>query len=105
MVFKKKDDDSFGRKMFSGDWKCSQCGAAITELPFEPSGDLPIYCRDCHRERRGQTRGNRGGGFQRQMVQGNWKCAGCGAVITELPFEPRPGQEIYCRDCYRSRRG
>ena len=103
MVFKKKDDD-FARKMFSGNWKCSQCGTAITELPFEPSGDLPIYCRDCHRERRGQAGGNRGGGFQRRMVQGNWKCAGCGTDITELPFEPRPDQEIFCRDCYRSRR-
>ncbi|MDP2860222.1 MAG: hypothetical protein Q8N98_00750 [bacterium] len=24
--------------------------------------------------------------------------------MTELPFEPRPGQEILCRDCYRSQK-
>ncbi len=105
MVFKKKSDDSFQRKMYQGNWKCSQCGTAITELPFEPSGDLPLYCRDCHRERRGQRQGGSGrGDFQRKMYQGNWKCSDCGADITELPFEPKSDQEIFCRDCYRSRR-
>jgi len=103
VVFKKKDDDSSARKMYQGSWKCSQCGAEITELPFEPSGDLPIYCRECHQARLNERRGNRGS-FQRRMYQGNWKCASCGAEITELPFEPKEGQEIYCRDCYRSRR-
>ncbi|MBI2624346.1 hypothetical protein HYW67_02525 [Candidatus Parcubacteria bacterium] len=44
--------------MFQGNWKCSQCGADITELPFEPSGDRPIYCRDCHRQRRDAFRRN-----------------------------------------------
>ena len=88
--------------MYQGNWKCSQCGTEITELPFEPSGDLPIYCRDCHRERMNQRRGDRG--FQRKMYQGNWKCASCGADIAELPFEPKEGQEIYCRDCYRNQK-
>jgi CxxC-x17-CxxC domain-containing protein len=86
--------------MYKGNWKCSQCGTEITELPFEPSGDLPLYCLNCHRERTNQGRG----GFQRKMFQGNWKCAGCGADITELPFEPKEGQEIFCRECYRNRR-
>lgn len=45
--------DSFGqRKMYQGDWTCSQCGAKITELPFEPDGNRPIFCRDCHRQMR-----------------------------------------------------
>jgi len=91
------------RQMYQGKWKCSQCGAEITELPFKPSGDLPLYCRDCHRERRSQRRG--GGNFQRKMFQGKWKCSGCGKDITELPFEPKEGQEILCRDCYRSQKG
>ncbi len=44
----------FQRKMYQGDWKCSKCQAAITELPFEPDpGRLDqLLCRDCHRERR-----------------------------------------------------
>ncbi len=40
------------RQMVQGDWSCSKCGAAITELPFEPDGERPLYCRDCHRQRR-----------------------------------------------------
>jgi len=40
----------------------------------------------------------------RQMFQGNWKCSGCGADITELPFEPAEGRDIFCKDCYRKNR-
>lgn len=32
--------------------KCAECGVAITELPFQPSADRPVYCRDCNRKRR-----------------------------------------------------
>lgn len=38
------------------------------------------------------------------MVQGQWQCAGCQKEITELPFQPREGQEVHCRDCYASKR-
>ncbi len=41
----------FSRPMVQGNWKCSNCGAAITELPFEPDASRPIFCRDCHRQR------------------------------------------------------
>ena len=36
---------------FTGDWQCSQCGAAITSLPFEPKGDNPegLLCAACWR--------------------------------------------------------
>lgn len=58
MVFQKKfDRDSsqgFERKMYQGDWTCADCGAKITELPFQPSPDRPIYCRECHAKRRAQ---------------------------------------------------
>lgn len=39
------------RQMVQGNWTCSQCGAAITELPFEPDGERPVFCRDCHRQK------------------------------------------------------
>jgi CxxC-x17-CxxC domain-containing protein len=39
------------RKMFTGNWNCTKCGTEITELPFEPDGVKPLFCRDCHRER------------------------------------------------------
>jgi len=34
------------------DLKCAECNVEITELPFEPSQDRPVYCRDCNRARR-----------------------------------------------------
>ena len=60
MAFKKFEErpreGGFERKMFKGDWKCADCGKEITELPFEPSPDRPIYCRDCWAKRRSQFR-------------------------------------------------
>ena len=44
------------RQMFKGDWKCAECGTPITELPFQPDPDRPIYCRECHAKRRTQFR-------------------------------------------------
>lgn len=46
------------------------------------------------------------GGMERKMVKGDWKCAECGAPITELPFEPDPSRmdQLRCRDCHRKRR-
>jgi len=32
--------------------KCAECGTDITQLPFDPSPDKPVYCRDCNRKRR-----------------------------------------------------
>ncbi len=51
--FKDRPKRDFGdRQMFKGNWKCADCEKEITELPFEPSEDRPIYCRDCHAKRR-----------------------------------------------------
>ncbi|MEK7566722.1 MAG: hypothetical protein AAB527_01125 [Patescibacteria group bacterium] len=43
---------------------------------------------------------------ERKMYQGNWKCAKCGAEITQLPFEPDPARlgQLQCRDCHRKTR-
>jgi CxxC-x17-CxxC domain-containing protein len=30
---------------------CSNCGKE-TEVPFQPSGDKPVYCRECFEQRR-----------------------------------------------------
>ena len=35
------------REMFSA--VCAECGAE-TEVPFRPSGNRPVYCRDCFRK-------------------------------------------------------
>jgi len=94
------------RPMFSGNWTCSGCGGAITELPFEPDPARAgtLKCRDCHRNSRPERSGGGGGDRPRRpMVQGNWSCSECGGAITELPFQPRPGGEttLKCRDCFR----
>jgi len=52
MAFDKNQKGNFQRQMYKGRWKCSECGAEITELPFEPDGTRPVYCRDCYRKRR-----------------------------------------------------
>lgn len=57
MAFKKFDEperDFPPRKMVQGNWKCADCEKEITELPFEPSPDRPIYCRECWSQRRAQ---------------------------------------------------
>lgn len=36
---------------------CAQCGRE-TEVPFQPRGNRPVYCRDCFR-----TQAPQGGGF------------------------------------------
>jgi CxxC-x17-CxxC domain-containing protein len=33
---------------------CSACGKQ-TEVPFEPSGSKPVYCRECYQSRRPAT--------------------------------------------------
>jgi CxxC-x17-CxxC domain-containing protein len=37
------------RQMFTA--KCSSCGG-VAEVPFQPSGDKPVYCRDCFQQQR-----------------------------------------------------
>jgi len=59
-------DNNFQRKMYQGNWQCSKCQAAITELPFEPDQNRlgQLLCRECHRERVKSFGGGRGR-FQR----------------------------------------
>lgn len=46
------------REMFSA--TCSACGGEA-KVPFQPSGDKPVYCSDCFRSQR-NTGGGGGGG-------------------------------------------
>jgi len=47
------------REMFSV--TCSSCGQEA-QVPFQPSGDKPVYCSSCFQQRGG---GNRSGGYSR----------------------------------------
>lgn len=98
------------RQMYDVDVDCAKCGKHIDKLPFQPSGDRPVYCSDCNREfRQKKTGGNMGGGMGRgprkPMFSGNWTCSSCGASITELPFQPRDTSTLLCRTCLQAQRG
>jgi len=58
MAFQKFDEGGAGnlppREMVKGDWKCSECQTAITELPFNPAPDRPIYCKECWSKKRAE---------------------------------------------------
>ncbi len=41
--------DRSQRKMFSA--ICASCGKETT-VPFQPTGDKPVYCRDCYQAQR-----------------------------------------------------
>ncbi|NLO20752.1 MAG: zinc-binding protein [Syntrophomonadaceae bacterium] len=56
---RKQQRNSFGnsrgredRQMFST--VCAACGQETT-VPFEPTGDRPVYCRDCFQARRANS--------------------------------------------------
>jgi len=49
MEERRDSGDRFGREMHKA--KCSECGKEC-EVPFKPSGDKPVYCRDCYQKHR-----------------------------------------------------
>lgn len=96
------------RQMYDVDLSCAKCGTHISQLPFQPSGDRPVYCSECNRTYRDSRQGGGSrGGFSRaprQMYQVNLTCAGCGQAITQLPFQPTGDKPVYCRDCMQAKR-
>jgi CxxC-x17-CxxC domain-containing protein len=48
----------FDRQMH--DATCAECGQA-TQVPFIPSGERPVHCRDCYSRQRGGRQSNGGG--------------------------------------------
>jgi len=46
---KEEKMDKFGRELFKA--KCADCSQDC-EVPFKPSGDRPVYCRDCFQKHR-----------------------------------------------------
>lgn len=41
-------------KIYHGDWSCTECGGKITELPFQPSPERPVYCKECWAKKRAE---------------------------------------------------
>jgi len=85
---------------------CRDCGREFVfttgEQEFYLSHGLqnePSRCPECRTTRRRERQG--GYGQPRQMY--NVVCANCGAETT-VPFEPREGRPVYCKECYAKMR-
>ena len=83
--------------------QCSECGAtfvftASEQQFFQSKGYThePKRCPTCREARRTRRTGS-GERQARQMYPA--VCATCGKE-TEVPFVPREGRPVYCRDCY-----
>src|SRR5437016_5273939 len=61
-------DRSYGadRPMFQT--ICSKCGNSC-EVPFRPTGEKPVYCRDCFRDQPSSDSRREGGNFSRPSFQ------------------------------------
>lgn len=136
--------------MFEGNWKCSICGGAITQLPFQPRSESGLTCRTCYAKSKetatstpeavapemftasepaphdgipdydelqtasepmsvedsfaGLEVGEAVAPGEKPKFTGEWKCAGCGATITSLPFQPRDTSNLKCLDCFKASR-
>lgn len=89
---------------------CRDCGRPFTFTAgqqefFAQKGftNKPGRCDDCRAAHRagggGGSRGASRGGSQRELFKAT--CSQCGGVA-EVPFEPRNGRPVYCRDCFAS---
>lgn len=96
---------------------CAECGVQTT-VPFKPTGQRPVKCRDCFQKDRpaggrGPPRSGGGGGFGGPRGGGGFggdrgadrpmfdaTCTRCGTQ-TQVPFKPTPGRDVFCRDCFR----
>lgn len=84
---------------------CRDCGQEFVfsaeEQEFYQSHGLqnePRRCPEC----RAAKRRERGGSNQpRQMF--TVTCAECGAETT-VPFEPKEGRPVYCKECYAKKK-
>ncbi len=81
---------------------CRDCGKefifTVGEQEFYLSHGLqnePGRCTDCRTARRQSRRD----GYSQSRQMYTVTCAECGCETT-VPFEPREGRPVYCRECY-----
>ncbi|MGE5372782.1 MAG: zinc-ribbon domain containing protein [Solirubrobacterales bacterium] len=86
---------------------CKDCGrdfefTASEQAFYAEKGfaNEPGRCPECRAARKGDNRGNRGGGFRQERQMFPVICASCG-VETQVPFQPSGDRPVYCRDCFR----
>jgi len=85
---------------------CQGCGAEFVfsaeeqEFFASRSYSEPKRCPSCRAARRSERAA--GGSSVRTRVMYPATCAACGKE-TQVPFEPKEGRPVYCRDCYMTR--
>jgi CxxC-x17-CxxC domain-containing protein len=89
---------------------CDSCNQEC-EVPFRPTGERPVFCRECFGKDGGNDRGNDRGPSrfnsdphgtrvsfgEKQMFKAD--CAKCGNTC-EVPFRPSGDRPVYCRECF-----
>jgi len=97
---------------------CSDCGNSFTWTASEQEfyqkkgfTNPPKRCPDCRAKKKADFGNNRGGGFGggRDFRGGDRgprqsfpiTCSNCGKQDT-VPFQPKDGRPVLCRDCFRS---
>ncbi len=87
--------------------ECSDCANEFTfsaeeQEHFQSRGytNEPKRCPECRQARKTQRDGNSGNNYSSHRQMFPAVCAEC-SKETEVPFEPRQGRPVYCRDCYR----
>jgi CxxC-x17-CxxC domain-containing protein len=85
---------------------CRDCGQEFVfgtgEQEFYQSHGLqnePSRCPEC----RATKRKERLGDYKQSRQMFTVTCAECGAETT-VPFEPREGRPVYCKECYVKQR-
>ena len=103
-TFTAGEQEFYQTRGFSDPSRCADCRAARKSSQSGGSyGD-----RDSSRSSYSSGSSSRSGssgygsGGTKQMYK--VKCANCG-IDTEVPFEPRSGRPVYCRDCYQQMGG
>ncbi len=117
------------REMFTA--TCADCKNEC-QIPFKPTEDRPVYCRECFQNHKPEPRsggrsggygGNRGssyGGNRGSSYGGNRgssygrrddrpremfdaKCGDCGNDC-QIPFKPKEDRPVYCNECFQKHR-
>jgi CxxC-x17-CxxC domain-containing protein len=79
---------------------CAECGQKC-EVPFQPTGDKPVYCVNCFAKKQGSQplRSNERDFRRRNRKMYSAICDKCGQPC-QVPFHPTQGKPIYCDQCF-----
>jgi CxxC-x17-CxxC domain-containing protein len=110
-VFSAGEQEFYSTRGFSEPTRCPDCRAA-RKAQRDAGGSASGGYRETAGYGGGSYGGGRssGGGYSRSGAATGTRqmyrvvCADCGQE-TEVPFEPRNGRPVYCRDCFERRQG